>query len=386
MRYGRRLTAEIGIGILVILLFVLCGTGESLPKGVLPAPPAGPITVKIATDNSTYAPGAGIRITVEVDKECYLYLYDIDPAGTVTLLFPNRFQPDPRVGPGKLSLPGKGYRFVVSGPEGEETLVALASLAPIPALAPDEKHPFREYEIKPEEFVQQLESGLESGAYSVAWTRIQVYQPKGVVRIDSVPEGAKIYVDGNYVGNTPKTLILPAGTRTITLRKDGFAPYSQRLQLADRTAAEISARLEEVEITPPEEGGALPSGFVVIDLGANSVGGELGIGRTLGVTASARFLHDPDLVGPELQIGIRFHLPTASSLRLVLGIGIGLQERYVVTPPGTPIPEKIDIQPETETAVVPSASLGFALNLSPAILFGGYDLRRGPTIGVGLAF
>jgi len=74
MRYGRRLTAEIGIGILVILLFVLCGTGESLPKGVLPSPPAEPITVKIATDNSTYAPGAGIRITVEVDKECYLYL------------------------------------------------------------------------------------------------------------------------------------------------------------------------------------------------------------------------------------------------------------------------------------------------------------------------
>ena len=387
MKYGGRLIAKIGIGIIVILLLGLCGVGKTLPKGVIPAPLTGSVVVGITTDRGTYAPGDTIKIAITVDKSCYLYLYDIDPAETVTLLFPNRFQSDPHVPAGKLVLPGKGYRLVIASPEGEETLVALASVAPIPLLVPDKKVPFRAFKLTPLEFAKKLTAVLPHGGYSTAWTQIHVYQPKGTVLISSAPEGARIYVNGDYVGTTPKALVLPAGENTVTLQKDGFRPYTQTIALADRTAAEISARLEQAPLPPPSvQTGAPLSGFLALDFGKDSLGGEFGIGQVLGVSIAARFLDDPRIDGPELVLGIRLHVPAQGTLRGILGLGIGLQERYVVAPSEVLIPESIVPEPETETRLFPSLTIGLEIHYKYGYLFGGYDLRRGLIGGMGIAF
>ncbi len=388
MRYGIRSKVETSVWILAILFTTLAAAGGTLPKGVLPAPPAAPIAVRLTTDKPTYAPGEEIRITIEVDKPCYLYLYDIDPAGAVSLLFPNRFQPDPHFGPGKLTLPGKGYHFVVRGPEGEETLVAVAATAPIPMLKlKDEKAAFRSFKLSPKAFVEGLESELKENEYSTAWSRIRVYQPKAILLIDSAPEGAEIYIGDDYVGETPKELTLPAAETTITLKKDGFLPYSRTIDLTDKAVAEISARLEEVPHQPPTEEAASPvSGFLAVDIGQDSIGGEIGLARSFGIYLGARFLNDPTLAGPEWGIGVRLHIRAAENVRVLLGGGIALQERYLVPPVGVPTPQKIVIEPETETALFPDILLGLELDLRYGLLFGGYDLRRGAIIGIGISF
>jgi len=56
----------------------------------------------------------------------------------------------------------------------------------------------------------------------------------------------------------------------------------------------------------------------------------------------------------------------------------------LVPPDGVPIPQKIEIEPETETAVFPDVALGLELDLGYGFLFGGYDLRRGVIIGIGI--
>ncbi len=389
MRYVTRSKVKASVWIIAILFTTVAATGGTLPKGVLPAPPAAPIAIRLATDKPIYAPGDEIRITIEVDKGCYLYLYDIDPAGTVSLLFPNRFQPDPYFGPGKLTLPGKGYRLVVSGPEGEETLVVVAATAPIPALKlKDEKAAFQSFKLSPQAFAARLESELKENEYSTAWTQIRVYQPKAILLIHSDPEGAAIYMDGDYVGETPKALTLPATKTTITLKKDGFQPYSKTIDLTDKAVAEISARLEEAPLQPPAGGETPPSvsGLLAVDLGQDSIGGEIGFARVFGITVGARFLDDPLSAGPEWGIGIRLHIRAAEGVRVLLGGGIAVQERYLVPPDGVPVPQKIEIEPETETAVFPDILLGLELDLGYGLLFGGYDLRRGAVIGVGISF
>jgi len=387
MRYGVRLPAEIGIGILVVLLIGLCGVGKTIPKGVIPTPPGGPIAVKITTDRMTYAPGDTIKITIAVDKRCYLYLYDIDPADTVTLLFPNRFQPDPRVPPGKLALPGKGYRFVVGGPEGLETLVAVAAEAPIPALKLDkEKEAFRSFKLTPSAFAEKLKSSLPKNGYTTAWTQITVYQPKGTLLIDSDPEGAEIYANGHYVGKTPKAITIPAARTTITLKKAGFIPYSKTIELTDKTVAEISARLEQAPLQPPTGGETALPGFLFLDIGRTSLAGEFGITRTIGMYVGARFLDDRALDGPEWELGLRAHIPTTENVRVILGGGIGAQERYLVPPAGETIPQRISIESEIKTVIFPDVMLGLELDLQYGLLFGGYDLRRGPILGIGISF
>ncbi len=379
--------AKVGIGILVILMVAVVSTGETLPKGVLPAPPASSIAAKIATNRQVYAPGDEIRITVEVDKPCYLYLYDIDPAGTVTLLFPNRFQSRPRILAGKLILPGKGYRFIVKGPEGVETLVAVAAGAPIPALkVKEEKAAFRSFKLTPNAFVKKLQVTLDKSAYSTAWTQITVYQPKGTLFIDSDPKGAEIYVNGRRVGETPKAVTVPAGESTITLEKAGFLPYSTTIKLADKTAAEISTRLEKISLQPPSvaEFSAPFSGFFALDIGTDSLGGEIGIARSFGVSAAARYLDDRAIAGPEWEIGVRLHIQAVENIRVILGGGIGLRERYVVPPSGAPLPRSIIPVPETETRVFPSLTIGLELDREYEYLFGGYDLRRGLILGIGI--
>ena len=385
MKLEKRSFAELLAVIVTIAVVTATVVAGPTPKGVVPAPSPHPITVKLTTDRSTYAPGNEAKIAITVDKSCYLYLYDIGTDGTVTLLFPNRFQPNSRFGPGTLSLPGKGYKFVVAGPEGEETLVAVAAVAPIPLLVPDKKAPFRAFKLTPVEFANKLVAVLPHGGYSTAWLQVHVYQPRAVVVVNSTPEGAKIYVNGRYAGVTPKVVIVPAGESTITLEKSGFAPYSRTVTLADRTAAEIAARLQTAPLTPPTSGIGVPiSGFVGVDLGTNSIGGEAGFGH-IGITGGMLFSTDPWLAGPEVLLGIRVHVTATPTFGVVIGGGIAIQERYVVLPTAV-APADIVIKPETNAVILPDVVIGIEIHLDYGFLFAGYDLRRGPIGGIGLSF
>jgi hypothetical protein len=79
-------------------------------------------------------PGQDMTIRFSVDRDAYVVVYDIDTRGQVRLLYPERPGDDGYMRGGRVArIPGPqaGYRLMVTGPEGVERIVALASDRPL---------------------------------------------------------------------------------------------------------------------------------------------------------------------------------------------------------------------------------------------------------------
>lgn len=62
------------------------------------------------------------------------------------------------------------------------------------------------------------------------------------VAISSTPPGADIYVDQNFVGNTPSTINVPSGKHSISVRKTGFQDWTREMNFSGGTIT-LSASL-----------------------------------------------------------------------------------------------------------------------------------------------
>jgi len=386
---------------LILLSFIAIGAAP-LPKGVLPSPPVQEPLIRIATNQETYAPGEPIEITITIEsaigisilEQSYLYLYDIDPTGTVTLLYPNRFSPNPQVSPGTVSLPGEGYRLIVGGPEGIETLVAVASSIPLSELTAPAKGSFRQMDGSPEAFAQGLETKLSNAQWTSAWTQFTVYQPKAVVHIASQPAHARILIDGKLRGYTPKELVLPAGKVTIALEKAGYESFRETLTVRDQETFDFEARLQEALPSSPLSGMEISLAFISLDLGIDSIGLEIGFTQMIGLSASLRFTGEEAPVlgglynlGPELGLGLRLRMAIVERISLLLGAGIAVQNHTTAPGPLAGLsPLAITIEPDIETNIFPSFMLGVELSVGHATVFACYHLRRGFIFGVSISF
>jgi hypothetical protein len=65
------------------------------------------------------------------------------------------------------------------------------------------------------------------------------------VSFASVPQGADIYVDGKFVGNTPSTLALPAGSHEVRVEGARFKPWTRTLSSTAGSTVTIHATLEK---------------------------------------------------------------------------------------------------------------------------------------------
>jgi PEGA domain len=66
------------------------------------------------------------------------------------------------------------------------------------------------------------------------------------ISVSSTPSGADIEVDGNFVGNTPSALQLPAGEHSIVVKKSGYKDWERKLKVTGGTV-NLSAELEKSE-------------------------------------------------------------------------------------------------------------------------------------------
>lgn len=66
----------------------------------------------------------------------------------------------------------------------------------------------------------------------------------GRLRVQSQPFGAQIEVDGELVGETPFTMReLLIGEHTVTVRKDGFSAYTERVQVSESSTTDLNVNL-----------------------------------------------------------------------------------------------------------------------------------------------
>jgi hypothetical protein len=93
--------------------------------------PEAPIEITIYPDRLRYAPGDSLQLTVRSNVDCHLTVISIDTAGYGTVIFPNDFAPNNRIGAYlDVTLPPKGarYRFLMKN-KGRDRVVALCTRA-----------------------------------------------------------------------------------------------------------------------------------------------------------------------------------------------------------------------------------------------------------------
>jgi hypothetical protein len=77
---------------------------------------------------------------------------------------------------------------------------------------------------------------------------VQVINPEKVrCNFSSTPAGAEITVDGQYVGNTPSEISLPAGTHTVGFTLPGFSEWKRELIVTSGSAPTISTSLQKIQ-------------------------------------------------------------------------------------------------------------------------------------------
>jgi hypothetical protein len=63
--------------------------------------------------------------------------------------------------------------------------------------------------------------------------------------VTSEPAGADIELNGKFVGNTPSTIQVPAGSANVTIKKAGFKTWIRAMDLSEGSSITLKADLEE---------------------------------------------------------------------------------------------------------------------------------------------
>jgi heme-binding NEAT domain protein len=67
----------------------------------------------------------------------------------------------------------------------------------------------------------------------------------GTVSVKTNPEGADVYVDSQFYGNSPATLKLKSGKHTIGVKMSGYKDWSRELATDVGSDAHLTATLEK---------------------------------------------------------------------------------------------------------------------------------------------
>lgn len=69
----------------------------------------------------------------------------------------------------------------------------------------------------------------------------------GTISVRSSPDGADVYADGQFVGNSPATLKLSPGKHTVAVKMSGYKDWSREISTDAGSEAQLMASLEKVE-------------------------------------------------------------------------------------------------------------------------------------------
>lgn len=131
-------------------------------------PPPTPFSLEIATDKSSYRIGErlSIQFTLNARTAAHIYIFDVDPAGRISQIFPNALSRRNPLSPGTYTLPDGPYTLVVNGPEGTEYLHAVAVTQAVEfGLNGTQNSAW----LNPEIFRAELNRRIQSAASSATW-------------------------------------------------------------------------------------------------------------------------------------------------------------------------------------------------------------------------
>ncbi len=109
----------------------------------------------------------------------------------------------------------------------------------------------------------------------------------GSVAIASTPVGADIYLDQNFVGNTPSTVSVPAGKHTVVVRKNGFQDWSRGMNFTGGSVT-LNAELVAGSSTPAAVAATAPLNAGTYQQTPQSQYVDTGAQPEMGVAEAAR--------------------------------------------------------------------------------------------------
>lgn len=222
------------------------------PLGVIVVPPS-EFQIRVRTDKPAYQVGSKARVFFDVNQEAYVYILDIDAAGTVIQIFPNAFSQNNFVTAGEYVLPDKPtYELLVVPPLGQEVIMAIASKEPL-SLVQGFPQSFPQLGTNPEEVRQRIlgiiQGLIPTGRVTTDFITFQVTSgPPGTLFgelfVSSEPSGAEIFIDDAFKGFTPKRFFVEAGIRRLLVKKSGFQDNFQLISLAPSEFKNVFVRLQ----------------------------------------------------------------------------------------------------------------------------------------------
>lgn len=233
------------------LLLAALGLGVALaqqisPQGILVNPVPTDLVVKVWVDkdpakrgNAVYQVGEPIYIYVNVNQDAYVYLFNINADGRIDPILPNAFERENflRAGETRRFPPeGARYRYTVTGPEGEDRILAVASRRPLSLGEILDVEGSRVRVQGAEGLARALSIVIEPlpprdwvtdvARYFVGRVTAPPSTPAtATLTVDSRPQGAEVYLDGRLSGRTPVTLSVNPGRHEVELRLAGHQPY-----------------------------------------------------------------------------------------------------------------------------------------------------------------
>lgn len=269
-------------------LWAVLGLGAALaqqvsPQGILVNPVPTDLQVRVWVDKdpskrggALYQVGEPIFIYVNVNQEAYVYLFNVNADGRIDPILPNAFERDNLLRAGETRrFPPEGarYRYTVTGPEGEDRILAVAS-----------RRPLSLGEILDVEGNRMRVQGAEGLARALSivveplpdrdWvTDVARYYvgripspptpATATLAVDSRPQGAEVYLDGRLQGRTPLTLSVNPGRHEVEVRLSGYQPYRVAVNPAPGERVQVFAPL----VPEPRQGtlalASTPSGAEV---------------------------------------------------------------------------------------------------------------------------
>jgi uncharacterized protein (TIGR02145 family) len=100
---------------------------------------------------------------------------------------------------------------------------------------------------------------------------IDMKKLEGAYKIESIPEGADVFIDGEYKGHTPLQGTLPIGTYSVQLKMEDYSPSSKKQIVVNaQSTANLKENLIPKKQTIENLGGEFEEGELVKDASGNS--------------------------------------------------------------------------------------------------------------------
>ncbi|CAM4445289.1 PEGA domain-containing protein [Deinococcus marmoris] len=266
--------------LLMIPAALLLSTAAAAPKIsaqsiiVNPTTPDLSVSVRVDKDstgaqNPAYKVDDNAVISATVNRDAYVYLFNVNPDGSVDQILPNRLSGGDsnlvKSGTTKsFPAPGDNFKFTIAGPIGQNKVLALASLTPLKL---DQISSFKTTQDQFATVNAKSQAGLAQ-ALSIVVTPIPqnswvsdtaFYTVAGVTPISTGSlfvgtnvDNATVTLNGQRLGGANVTYNnLRPGSYPVRIQAPGYRDISTTVAIRAGTTTNVNAEFAAVVVTPP---------------------------------------------------------------------------------------------------------------------------------------